>query len=138
MTEEWRPVEGFAGVYEVSSRGRMRNTSSGKYLVTTTPGRIDGYCAVSLRIAIGKYCTRTVHRIVAEAFLPEREPGMQIHHKNGIKTDNRVENLEWVSPSEHGRLDAARRRDAGIKTKHRENRLARKSIDFEKLAPRGT
>lgn len=134
MTERWKQVKGYDGIYEVSDQGRMRNLRSGKILSTDKPRKIDGYCSVTLRVAMGKYCTRQVHRIVAETFLPEREPGMQIHHKNGIKTDNRLENLEWVDPHEHGRIDAKRRREQGIKTKYRENWLARKNIDFEKLA----
>lgn len=62
-----------------------------------------GYSRVDLYSDDGKPHTKKVHRLVAEAFLdcdPDRD---QINHKNGIKTDNRVENIEWCTRSENTR-----------------------------------
>ena len=44
---------------------------------------------------------RTIHRLVLDAFVGEKLKGMQCNHKNGIKTDNKLENLEWVTPSQN-------------------------------------
>lgn len=112
MTEEaWLPAPGYHGIYEVSDKGRVRSLDR----VTTSVdgrqmhyrGRIlrpangpRGYLTVSLHR--GGRETGVVHRLVAVAFLgaPPTERA-QVNHKNGRKTDNRVENLEYVSPAEN-------------------------------------
>lgn len=105
--EEWR--ECFDGYYEVSSIGRVRRriansaTKAGRLMKHREDVRssVPGYPCVNLK---GGGCTgRTtyIHSLVAEAFLGPRPDGHQVNHKNGIKNDNRVENLEWVTPSQN-------------------------------------
>jgi hypothetical protein len=105
--EEWRPVVGYEGWYSVSSLGRVRRdmpgrcTSAGRVLHTKAPTS-GGYLQVSLsRSTGGKQTTLSIHTLVAVAFLTPRPEGHSINHINGIKTDNRVSNLEWVTPKQN-------------------------------------
>lgn len=100
-TEEWRDIEGYEGLYQVSSYGRVKslNYKRTKEERNLSPyGNGHGYLSVSLR-KNSKTKKVLVHRLVAEAFLSDREE--QINHKNGCKADNHVDNLEWCTQSEN-------------------------------------
>ena len=104
--ELWAPTLGFHGLYDVSTLGRVRSLPR---LVT----RIDGTCYMLkgrilrpasrqkggyLHLVLrkdGKYHTRTVHRLVMEAFVGVRPARMQCCHANGNPSDNRLSNLRW-------------------------------------------
>lgn len=121
---EWMPVKGFEGHYEVSNNGRVRSTKKGHtHEMKVKDNRITGYRFVSMQ-ANGVKATRTVHRLVAEAFIPNDENLPQVNHINEDKRDNRVENLEWCTAhynNEH--------------SKHmRQKRIIVKSADGERLA----
>lgn len=94
--EMWKPVPEFAGWYEASDQGRIRRIL-GK-IRKPRPKR-EGYLYVNLCVH-GRIHTRYVHRLVATTFLPNPENKPEVNHRNGIKTDNRVENLEWATISE--------------------------------------
>lgn len=101
MKEIWKEVLDF-GSYEVNDLGIIRNRRTKEIKKTYLDN--DGYEKVSLvgfKNGIKKTYRKTVHRIVAEAFLGGKHPDLQVNHKNGIKTDNRVINLEWVTGSEN-------------------------------------
>lgn len=92
----WREIEGYEGLYEVSSDGDVRSIQTGKLLAKNLAG--SGYVKADLW-KNGKRWQTTVHRLVADAFLEKQ--GSEINHINGVKTDNRVENLEWCTRSEN-------------------------------------
>lgn len=98
-SEEWRRVS-WAPDYEVSSKGRVRSYKRRvPYIMTPSP---DDYGYLKLDLYVnGKPRSRTIHRLVAEEFIPNPDGKPQVAHGNGVQTDNAVENLRWASNSEN-------------------------------------
>ncbi len=95
--EQWLPIKGIP-YYEVSNQGRIKNSRTGHILKHS----LDRYGYPKLHMTVnGTNYWRTIHRCVAETWLPQINYGLHVNHKNGIKTDNCVENLEWVTPQEN-------------------------------------
>ena len=95
--EKWKDIEGYDGMYQVSDLGRVRSKNSGEWKVMSTSKNNSGYLMVQLS-KDGKKKHFLVHRLVASAFIPNSdESKTQINHKNEIKSDNRVSNLEYCT-----------------------------------------
>ena len=109
--EQWKQIKEFNGEYEVSNLGRVRSMKRYYGMVgrimpqTRQPSGRGGkltYFAVMLSKNNKSYC-RKVHRLVAEAFIPNPDNLPQINHKDGCKTNNHVSNLEWCTAKENTR-----------------------------------
>ena len=106
--EYWKSVVGYEDCYEVSSLGRVRSVerqvwNPGRNCYRTQYSRVlrsfqnnKGYCRVTLSKG-GKLSQKLVHRLVAEAFIPNPNNLPQINHKDEVTSNNNVSNLEWCS-----------------------------------------
>ena len=90
MTEQWKPIEGYGGKYEVSNFGRVRQGE--KPVNQYKDGK--GYMRLTLH-KDGKQRGFKVHRLVAMAFIPNPDNLPCVNHKDEVKANNRVDNLEW-------------------------------------------
>lgn len=117
LNETWKPVAGWP--YEVSDHGRLRRVGSSKVCATYTLP--NGYVQADFRHD-GKKVHRYVHRLVAEAFHGiQPSCSHEVAHQNGVRSDNRANNLRWASRSEN-HLD---KRDHGTMLRGSKHHMAK-------------
>ena len=110
MNEIWKDIPEYEGQYQASNLGRIKSLSrlinggTGKRLI---PERFikfafdKGYYRASLFDNGKRNNLKAVHRVIAQTFIPNPENKKCVNHINGIKTDNRIQNLEWATYSEN-------------------------------------
>lgn len=109
--EEWKPVKGYEGVYEISNRGRVVRIETEKLLQPAVAK--NGYYIVSLW-SNNKGKTHYIHRLIAEAFIhnPNPKKFRTVNHIDGNKLNNEIPNLEWCTYSRNNQHAY----DTGLKT----------------------
>lgn len=135
--EVWKDIKGYEGIYQASNTGKLRSldrmkktigaNKSGRYPVEyLIKGKIlvggkdkDGYIIGVFRDHGGNKRMKKFHRLIAQTFLPNPLNLPQVNHINGIKNDNRIENLEWVSAKRNANhsIETGLRTHDGLKKK---------------------
>ena len=102
IKEIFKDIEGFDNLYQISNFGRVKRLPR-KYalekILNTTSDRY-GYKRICIKVNC-KAKTLRIGRLVAKAFIPNPHNKPQVNHKNGVKDDDRIKNLEWVTCQEN-------------------------------------
>ena len=98
MKEIWKNIEGFGGLYQVSNLGRVKSSYTNRVL--------KGYKDTCGYLLVGLYknnirSSKKIHRLVAQAFIPNPDNKSQVNHIDEDKTNNNLSNLEWVTAKEN-------------------------------------
>ena len=129
--ETWKPINGFPK-YQVSNQGRIKNIESGRIFTGTRDA--FGYIHVRLINPQGTYTLRKVHRLVAEAFLPNPEGKPIIDHIDEDKTNNTLGNLRWVTYSENSQAYEKKRKEPDSEKQLLQHKIAQYTLDGELVA----
>jgi len=114
--EIWKDIKGYEGLYQISNLGNVKSLNNykrkeNKILSNRPSSKKIWYLSVTLHNR-GNNKGYLIHRLIALHFIPNPENKKMINHKNGIKNDNRIENLEWVTCKEN----IQHAYDTGLKT----------------------
>lgn len=129
IEEEWKPIEGYEGLYKVSNLGKIqslaRKTTSGKILKSTLQ---NGYLKVML-CKNNKKRWYSIHRLVAEAFISNPKNYPIVNHIDGNKLNNNFYNLEWCTAKEN--ISHAIKNKLKVFKRSGEHKLSKKVYQFD-------
>jgi len=121
MKEIFKPIPSYEGIYEISNLGRVKSLKFSNERILKPCFHGLGYSQVGL-LKDGAQKNKFIHRLVLLAFIGESD--LQVNHKNGVKTDNRLENLEYCTASENIRHSFDTGLNVGLKgEKHGNSKL---------------
>lgn len=131
--EEWKDIVGYEGLYQVSDKGNVRSLNynkTNKVKELKLVNSKDNYFVVCLH-KNGHQKEGKVHRLVAEAFIPNPDNKPQIDHINGNKSDNRVENLRWCTAKENSDNPITKVKMKGIQNGRQINRKDMSKVVYQ-------
>ena len=117
MTENWKSIAGYEELYEVSDLGRIKSLKNGKERILKPKKTHCGYLLVNL-YKDGHVKTVRIHRTVATAFIPNPNNLETVNHKDEVKTNNTVGNLEWMSQKDNNNYGTRNKRISAAKINH--------------------
>lgn len=139
--EIWKDVVGFEGKYQISDKGNVRSSTQldKEWKVLKLYVNKQGYHHIKFYVSDYKSKSFRINRLVATAFIPNPENKPWVNHINGVKDDNRVENLEWCTIAENvqhsfdelGRIGGATGRFGSLTANHR--RVVQMDWDYNKI-----
>lgn len=112
-----KDIKGFEGLYAITREGKVWSYRYQKYMTPADNGH--GYLQINLWDMYGNLKKKRIHRLVAEAFLPNPDGKTDVNHKDNCRTNNHVDNLEWVSRKENCNQENSRRHESKKRTKIR-------------------
>ena len=128
MNEIWKDIVGYEGLYQISNLGRVKSLKFGKEKIMNSLKNSNGYLSICLSKG-GIQKRYFIHRLVALVFIPNPDNKPCVDHINGIRTDNRVNNLRWCTNKENQNFPLARKNNSIAHINHPKKSKAVLQID---------